>query len=631
MPTFSELLNEYVARIGIGDSELARRIGVSRLTLVRWKEGVTGRPRHREDVVRCAEVLRLTPEERDGLLLSAGFSPESVPGPAVSSQPASAPPPEAAGTALRPLWRRSRFQAAVAVVLAAALVTGLAVVTLSEGPEYPAAVEGESLIVMAPFVNYTGGQQGFNIHGRLKEEIDREVLAAGLAGVRTVEWPEEIDGEEAAVVAGRRSGATIVIWGEYDSGRVMAVFTIPASRSEEYDQQVVSLALSPSELSATINVGLTEEVRYVALLTLGQLYLEQESFDLAKTVLIRAMDHPPSEPDALAALRFWLARAYQGGELKDLDEAIWLFTQVLAVQPRSVDTYNSRALAYLNRNRAGDVDLALADLTRAMSIDPERAATYLNRAVAHMEGGGGDSDLDRAIADLTEAIDIRSDYAVAYVNRAGAYMKRSGSGDLNLAFDDLERALEIVPDLAVAYLNRGNAYLYRGEEGDLDLAAKEFSRAIELAPDSPQAYFNRGLVYSALEEWDRSSDDLRRARELRPYDPVFNSTLCWQLGVRGEPEEALPFCDVAVEVDPGGKARDSRGLVYGMIGRTDEAIADLEGFLTWVDTSGEACRRHYRSSRLAWIEALEAGSDPFDTETLRGLNLRPVLPNDDPC
>ena len=50
MSTFADLLTEYMARVGIGDAEMARRVGVSRLTLIRWKEGVTSRPRYREDV-----------------------------------------------------------------------------------------------------------------------------------------------------------------------------------------------------------------------------------------------------------------------------------------------------------------------------------------------------------------------------------------------------------------------------------------------------------------------------------------------------------------------------------------------------------------------------------------------------
>ena len=96
------------------------------------------------------------------------------------------------------------------------------------GPTAVAAADGESIILLAPFANYTAGQQGYNIRGRIKEEIDREISTAGLTGVRTVEWPNEIEGEPAAIAAGRMANATIVIWGEYDSGRVIAALTIPS-------------------------------------------------------------------------------------------------------------------------------------------------------------------------------------------------------------------------------------------------------------------------------------------------------------------------------------------------------------------------------------------------------------------
>jgi len=70
-------------RVGITDAELARAIGVRRQTIFRWKEGLTARPRHRDDVLRCADKLRLTPQERDEFLLAAGFAPQ---------EPVSAPP-----------------------------------------------------------------------------------------------------------------------------------------------------------------------------------------------------------------------------------------------------------------------------------------------------------------------------------------------------------------------------------------------------------------------------------------------------------------------------------------------------------------------------------------------------------
>ena len=114
-------------------------------------------------------------------------------------------------------------------------------------------------------------------------------------GVSAVEWPKQIREEEAAEAAGRRAEAMLVIWGEYDSGRVIARFTAPDSRSERRDRQVVDIATTPAELPATINIGLTEEVRYVALLTLGQLRLEQGKHRLAKAALIRALTKPPAD------------------------------------------------------------------------------------------------------------------------------------------------------------------------------------------------------------------------------------------------------------------------------------------------------------------------------------------------
>ena len=71
---------------------------------------------------------------------------------------------------------------------------GLAAFRLLRSAPYPAAAEGESLIVMAPFVNYTGGEHGFNVHGRLREQIE-----TGGAGGRP-------KGREDGRVAGRDRG-----------------------------------------------------------------------------------------------------------------------------------------------------------------------------------------------------------------------------------------------------------------------------------------------------------------------------------------------------------------------------------------------------------------------------------------
>ena len=633
MSTFAELLTEYMARIGIGDAEMARRIGVSRLTLIRWKEGVTGRPRYREDVVKCVELLRLTPSEMNGLLLAAGFSPEMSP--AIDETPLSDTPPAATlpdqieeeeEETPRPRKRRRTLLIAGAVVgvVVIVAVAGIAAMRLLNESPYPAAARGESLIVVAPFVNYTAGQQGFNVRGRIRGEIDRQIQEASLVSVRTAEWPDEISSETLALEAGQRSRAAIVIWGEYDSGRVRATLTVPEAQSKAQNQRIVDIASSPADLPTTINLDLADEVRAVALLTLGQLYLEQAEFDSAKTVLIQALAQPPVDPVALASLWYRLGRAYQGGELADLDEAIALFSKALAVYPSSADIYNSRGLAYLARGREGDAARAIADLTQAMAISPEIVAAHINRAVAFMDRDQP-GDLRQALTDLNRAIGLNPESAVALVNRAAVYTHMGAPGDLDRAFDDLEMAIELQPDLATAYANRGNAYLQRGLDGDLERAQREFNRAIELDPNSPMAFFNRGLVFSAIGDMEKSIADLRRAQELDPLDYNVNNTLCWQLGVHGQPEAALPYCELALQENQGNRALDSRGLVYAVMGRRSDAVADFRAFLTWAGESAEeGCEGYYSPSRQAWIEKLEEGESPFDEEALHDLRVRPA-------
>ncbi len=162
MPTFAELLTAHTERVGISDADLARRIGISRLTLIRWKEGVTARPRYREDVLRCAEILRLTPRERDELLLSAEFQPESAPPSEPMPEPQGAalavagavpggPAPvtaTGAATVLAPAGAQGRRRmrgillAALIVAAVAIVAGGVAVLRLTGGPDYPVATAG---------------------------------------------------------------------------------------------------------------------------------------------------------------------------------------------------------------------------------------------------------------------------------------------------------------------------------------------------------------------------------------------------------------------------------------------------------------------------------------------------------
>jgi len=564
MRTFAELLREYTTRTGISDAELARTLGVRRQTVFRWKEGLVARPRDVADVLRCAARLRLTPQERDELLMAAGFPPEgtspptpplkgegstpSIDGPPKAGShpattglmPLSLPPPSLVGKGAGGLG--SVIWPALAVLLLAlAFILYLAFFRGRDG-RYPTAGPDETLIVIGQFVNYAGGSQGYNVAGRIQEALAREIAAARLTAARVAVWPETVGDEAAARDALARARASLVIWGEYDSGRVLARFTAAGASSDGH--RLLVLAASPAELSATINSTLPEEVRYLALLTVGQLYTGQGDHMLARAVLTQALGRPPADATAQATLLAALGYTYQVGQPADLERAIDFYTRALALGSESISLHNNRGLAYLRRGQPGDLERAVADLAAVVAALPNNAA---------------------------------------------------------------------------AYINRGAARLQIGDAADVIAAVADFDRAISLRPDALEAYFNRGLAYVRLGEPDRWAADFERVLAVAPDHAGAHSALCWAYALERQPASALLHCERGVALDPTGHARDSRGIVYAELGRFAEAISDLEVYLSALRQGDGALYARYAPKREAWIAALRAGRDPFDRDTLAAL------------
>ncbi|MCB0182979.1 MAG: helix-turn-helix domain-containing protein, partial [Caldilineaceae bacterium] len=373
VPTFAALLSEHLTRAGISDTELARSIGVRRQTVFRWKEGLVERPRSREDVLRCAQKLRLTAEERDLLLLAAGFAPEelsteilreALPSeegatttdeddpnsvdepdagndeeestedngapiveqgtPATRTEPvvSNTPMHEMASDALPrgasdmavtvPPATPSRWLATVRAglltntrygALGVLAVLGLfvllvwrtlparitpaepvatepvvqmtlnpprATATAAFPANYPTAESGAMLLIVAPFDGYTVNEQ-YNVAGRIQEALATEIANAGLISTTIEIWPEQIRSESYLREVLSASQATLVIWGEYDSGRVRVNLNGPTDIAQQRDFELSS----PTELITTITNTLPKEIRILALVTLGRLLRNQ--------------------------------------------------------------------------------------------------------------------------------------------------------------------------------------------------------------------------------------------------------------------------------------------------------------------------------------------------------------------
>ena len=593
MRTFAELLSEYIERAGISDSELARSIGVRRQTLFRWKDGQIQRPRYRDDVLRCARRLRLTPEERNLLLTAAGFSPEAPPL-SVREQPSEpvretpsaddsaeeesqdAVPQSSVMSSRRP-WVIG-FAGGLVIVVGIALATAMLsnsdgetpvakVVSTSTSTPTPqptspvptptAVIETpipvvvtpepeteEDVVVIARFVNYIGGETGFNVAGRIKTALEEEIKAEFIPSIKIKILVEDIRDEAEAQEVARRTNASIVIWGEYDSGRAQARFTVPALQGSMEESQVERPVVNASDLTATINTELPHDVRLLALLIFAQLYEGGEDSKEARDALDEALTTLPEESDTVATIYFRLGYLYQVREPPNLSASEKYYTLAILYDPDSPTPYYNRGLVYWVRD---ELDEAIDDYSESLLRKPR------NPAVLH---------------------------------------------------------------------GRGVAYLERKRPGDAVRAIDDFSKAIEIDDTILENFFNRGLAYSMLggAHDDQSLKDLHHILTIDPDHTGALNNLCWFMSLADRASEGMPYCERALSIDPDYYlAYDSRGLAYAMLGDYEKAIEDFKRFLNWLDTQPSHTYDRYGPKRERWVESLSKGENPFDEAELLAL------------
>ncbi len=517
MQTFGELLSQYIERTGVPDAELARTLGVSRQTIFRWREGETQRPRSRDDVMHLAAKLRLSTDERDALLLAAGFAPVTPlpPGEQVTTSARSTTvepiaghqdEPELTAAASRRPWRIVATVLILVAVLSGALLWWLVSTKRLPGtvtdPGVAPAATGETLILIGQFANYGGSQMGYNVAGRLQEALQSELAGAGLSQTRVETLKDVVSDPQTAERVGSDLGAALVVWGEYDSGRVLAYVSGLPGGDGPASPEVRRLVANPGELSATINAGLPEEIRWLALYVLGQVHFQVGRDADAETVFRRALAKPPVEPRALAVIQFYLAAIAGRRPNPDWSEVIALYSDAIDRRPEIVSAWNNRGAAYLNRNAPGDVVKAAADFRQVVAMAPGNVTGHFNLGLALAKANP--DDLAPALASFRAAHDLAPDEpgpnnALCWnLSLAGKAAEAMPFCDTAVARDDSGMSLD----------SRGltNALLGRHME-----AASDFSRFLDVLRSRDSAAFER---YAATRQpW---IDALRVGRS--PFD-----------------------------------------------------------------------------------------------------------------
>ena len=254
-------------------------------------------------------------------------------------------------------------------------------------------------------------------------------------------------------------------------------------------------------------------------------------------------------------------------------EAVAEFTKAIELDPKLVDAYLLRGVAYLDGLKK--YPEAIADLTKAIELDPKLVAAYSNRGLAL----DGLKKYPEAIADFTKAIELDPKLALAYNLRGQAFYFLEKNVE---AIADLTKAIELDPKLVDAYLLRGVAY--QELKGFLGFpvpkypeAIADFTKAIELDPKLAVAYNLRGLAFYNLEKNVEAIADCTKAIELDPkLAAAYNNRgLVYLDGLKKYPEAVADFT-MAIELVPKlALVYQNRGLAFKAMGKNKEGDDDL--------------------------------------------------------
>jgi hypothetical protein len=160
------------------------------------------------------------------------------------------------------------------------------------------------------------------------------------------------------------------------------------------------------------------------------------------------------------------------------------------------------------------------------------------------------------------------------------------------------------------------------QQGGYEAAAVVYSEmlAYEMKPQQRASMHSlRADAYDRLGDIEAAIADYEQAVELGEEDPDILNNLCWDYGITGQPDLALPYCERAVEGDPSPPNRDSRGLANAQLGNTDAAITDFRAVVDDLEGATDPELQAIRADRQAWIAALEAGDNPITADVLAKL------------
>lgn len=264
------------------------------------------------------------------------------------------------------------------------------------------------------------------------------------------------------------------------------------------------------------------------------------------------------KPDAAKLVSKALRESISG----NLEKAVELYTEAIALAPGNADYYNRRSVVLYKMSRYEDT---LRDDTKAIELDPEKPDYYYSRSLTFHAM----KRYEDALRDKSKAIDLDPSKPDYYYSRGLTFHAMKRYED---ALQDTTKAIGLDPSKPDYYYSRGITFHAMKRYED---ALQDTAKAIELDPSKPDYYSSRSVTLHAMKRYEEALQDDTKSIELDPSNPAYYSSRAITLHAMKQYEKALQDDSKSIELDPGNPAYyRSRAVTLRKVGRTTDARRD---------------------------------------------------------
>ncbi|MGD1910496.1 MAG: tetratricopeptide repeat protein [Rivularia sp. (in: cyanobacteria)] len=256
-----------------------------------------------------------------------------------------------------------------------------------------------------------------------------------------------------------------------------------------------------------------------------------------------------SSPTSESNLKDFIQNAVQKHQSGELDEAKFLYKNLLKIQPNFIDVRDSwsneyYAIVFTNlgtlSEQEGDLEAAIAYYKKALELKPDYGEVYYNLGNVFLR----QSKLEIAIESYQQALKIKPEYPQAHNNLGNIFQLQ---GKLESAIESYQEALKSQPKNYQIYYNLGNVFLLQGK---LETAKEFYQKSLKIQPAYAEAYEKLAHIFRRQNNLEAAIESYQEALKIQPESTVAYVNLGNILCDGGDLEAAIEKYKQALKINP---------------------------------------------------------------------------------